>query len=1045
MKASILTKLMGLLSLLIICPFYLGAQEAADNPNLDQIPLWYLEQTQNMQRVPSEVITINDFDNFYLGVDFAEGHISVNPLDPKQFFTAFNTDGSHYTNDGYNWLNSNPSWGSSMRGDPVTAYDGDGNLYYENMYGSSIQGCKVVKSSDNGETWDPAVIAISGNDKNWLAADQSNGPYANYVYSTMTNSGSGNFTRSIDQGLTWQNTFAPSTQSLPGMMVCVGPDASTQGGSVYVVTNSGSAFASTYTFYESNDGGLTFENKSAQSFAGYVGSNVNGRNAVQNMRTRPYPFITADNSYGANRGRLYLVYASNDPPGNGNKPDIWCRYSDDSAENWSEPVRVNSGSNPTFSNQWQPATWCDYETGRLYVQWMDTRDTPTNDSALIYATYSDDGGLTFKANKKISNEKMKINCSSCGGGGTPRYQGDYSGIVSNSSTSMSSWSDFRWGTFASFTSYFPDFAMRVYPTTADIQIRDTIWAVIPSVKLYSDEAIFSATIDTPQSGLFSFEYPEGNSITYSFLPDSIPIVVNADQVPIGGYTMLIKGEGPNGTPVHYREAIINVVPIQPPSSDFSAVDTLTCSGSNVSFIDASVNATSWLWTFEGGDPAQSTEQFPTITYNEVGEFDVTLEVSNPAGSSTSSKSDYISVNTIPDPPSTEDKSACVYSTIPPLEAVGDNIKWYFDSDLTQLAYSSTPFYTGNTLPGEYVYFATQTINNCESSGYEVSLTIHELPIVSFDPLGEVCLSAEAFELSGGMPAGGEYFGDGVYEDMFYASVAGVGSHVIGYDYMDSNLCSDTAFQTIVVLPIDNVTLTQLPPVCADNEPFELSGGNPTGGVFSGDGVIDNIFYAGDVGAGDHIITYTIISQNGCPSSTSEVLKVWALPDVNLGNDTTICGDQIITLDASVPDAASYLWMPGGSTSPSITVDSVGIGYNSQEYTVGVTDNNSCFNEDVVTVTFINCTGIKDIDGLVNVGLYPNPNDGKFNFNIESNKSTVVDISIFDNNGKVQYELNNLHIIDNYKSEINLKDPNPGIYFISIRNETGSFVKKFLVK
>ena len=216
-------------------------------------------------------------------------------------------------------------------------------------------------------------------------------------------------------------------------------------------------------------------------------------------------------------------------------------------------------------------------------------------------------------------------------------------------------------------------------------------------------------------------------------------------------------------------------------------------------------------------------------------------------------------------------------------------------------------------------------------------------------------------------------------------------------------------------------------------------------MFSGEGVIDNIFYAGDVGAGDHIITYTIISQNGCPSSTSEVLKVWALPDVNLGNDTTICGDQIITLDAYVPNAASYFWMPGGSTSPSITVDSVGIGYNSQEYTVGVTDNNSCFNEDVVTVTFINCTGIKDIDGLVNVGLYPNPNDGKFNFNIESNKSTVVDISIFDNNGKVQYELNNLHIIDNYKSEINLKDPNPGIYFISIRNETGSFVKKFLVK
>ena len=47
------------------------------------------------------------------------------------------------------------------------------------------------------------------------------------------------------------------------MMVAVGPDHFTlvgrvSGGAVYVVTNSGSAFASTYTFYVSTDGGTTF-------------------------------------------------------------------------------------------------------------------------------------------------------------------------------------------------------------------------------------------------------------------------------------------------------------------------------------------------------------------------------------------------------------------------------------------------------------------------------------------------------------------------------------------------------------------------------------------------------------------------------------------------------------------------------------------------------------------------------------------------------------------------------------------------------------------
>jgi hypothetical protein len=78
---------------------------------------------------------------------------------------------------------------------------------------------------------------------------------------------------------------------------------------------------------------------------------------------------------------------------------------------------------------------------------MDTRDCPTSDSALIYASYSDNGGVTWAANKAISNQKMKINCSTCPGGGTPRYQGDYNGIISNKKVGMAGWTDFRQGSF----------------------------------------------------------------------------------------------------------------------------------------------------------------------------------------------------------------------------------------------------------------------------------------------------------------------------------------------------------------------------------------------------------------------------------------------------------------------------------------------------------------------------------------------------------------------------------------------------------------------
>ncbi len=444
-----------------------------------------------------------------------------------------------------------------MSGDPVTAYDSLGNLYYENMYnsGGNIIGCKVIKSTDNGATWTSSVTAISGNDKNWIAADQTAGPYANYVYSTMTaGSGVGNFSRSTDFGATWQTTFSPATQSLPGMMVAVGPNkigTDIPGGAVYVVTNSGNTFSPVYTFYASTNGGQNFVQKSAQIFANYVGSNVGGRHSVENMRTRPYPFITADNSYGTYRGRLYLVYASNTPSGNGNKPDIFCRYSTDQGVTWSPSVVINDDANTTANHQWMPAIWCDKETGRLYAKWFDTRNVPTSDSAEVYASYSDNGGVTWVTNQNLSTSKFKIDCSTCGGGGTPRYQGDYDAITSNNITSMSVWSDFRFGSFASFVAYFPDFAMTISETADTIKPNESISITVkvPAVKLYDKSVKFSVQSVPPAN--FVYQFPQGDSL--SSYPDSILITINANNVPDDNYTIRIFGKGPNGTPVHERD------------------------------------------------------------------------------------------------------------------------------------------------------------------------------------------------------------------------------------------------------------------------------------------------------------------------------------------------------------------------------------------------------------------------------------------------------------------------------------------------------------
>ncbi|MCB0722690.1 MAG: T9SS type A sorting domain-containing protein [Ignavibacteriae bacterium] len=552
-----------------------------DDPNQDHIPFEMLNNLSDHVNGPSDVITDDDgYDNIFLGTDFAEPHISMNPRNPLQSFTAFNTNGTHATIDGYNWFTNNPNFGVPISGDPVTAYDSLGNLYYDNMRnsGGNIIGTQVAKSTNNGQTWVGTVTGNTGNDKNWIAADQSTGPYANNVYGTMT---PGNIMRSTNQGASF-SIVASVSNNLPGMMTAVGPDGATSGGSVYVVTNTGGSFTPVYTFYRSTNGGSSFGFQSSQQFVNYVGTVVGGRHSVQNMRTRPYPFITADNSFGPNRGRLYLVYAKNDPDIDGAKPSIYCRYSNDFGTNWSSPVRVNDDGNYMSNNHFMPATWCDKETGRLYVKWMDTRDCPTSDSSLIYASYSTDGGATFVQNQKISGQKFKIDCSTCGGGGTPRYQGDYDAITSNAITSLMVWTDFRNGTFGSYVAYYPDFAMKTNITEANINNGQSvnIQVSVPSVKQYGNSVKFTASLDsTPVSGSINLSFQGGIDSLTSY-PGNVTLVATASgSVTPGLYPVRISGRGPNGTPVHQRvvDLLVNASRVVVQTNRGSAV-TYTVNG-----------------------------------------------------------------------------------------------------------------------------------------------------------------------------------------------------------------------------------------------------------------------------------------------------------------------------------------------------------------------------------------------------------------------------------------------------------------------------------
>ncbi|HOT03376.1 MAG TPA: PKD domain-containing protein, partial [Methanolinea sp.] len=88
---------------------------------------------------------------------------------------------------------------------------------------------------------------------------------------------------------------------------------------------------------------------------------------------------------------------------------------------------------------------------------------------------------------------------------------------------------------------------------------------------------------------------------------------------------------------------ISICPIYPPVADFFAEPTSGCPAPLlVQFTDTSLNGpTSWNWSF--GDGAFSSQQHPNHTYTAPGTYNVTLTVTNDAGSDSLTKSEYIYV------------------------------------------------------------------------------------------------------------------------------------------------------------------------------------------------------------------------------------------------------------------------------------------------------------------------------------------------------------------------------------------------------------------
>jgi hypothetical protein len=151
-----------------------------------------------------------------------------------------------------------------------------------------------------------------------------------------------------------------------------------------------------------------------------------------------------DLSSGLHDGRVYLLWTQ-ERQDESDDTNVLVQNSDDDGATWTDPVRVND--DPGVNSQFDPKIALDQTTGNVAVAWYDCRnDLGTggrgdtngvpNDDAMIYASYSVDGGVTFRKNfnvaSQVSNSEDAL---------TQLDFGDYEGLAFDSGRFYPVWAD----------------------------------------------------------------------------------------------------------------------------------------------------------------------------------------------------------------------------------------------------------------------------------------------------------------------------------------------------------------------------------------------------------------------------------------------------------------------------------------------------------------------------------------------------------------------------------------------------------------------------
>jgi PKD repeat protein len=430
-------------------------------------------------------------------------------------------------------------------------------------------------------------------------------------------------------------------------------------------------------------------------------------------------------------------------------------------------------------------------------------------------------------------------------------------------------------------------------------------------------------------------------------------------------------------------------PAQPPVANFDADQTEGCTPFVVHFLDqSSNNPTSWLWTFPGGTPGTSMLQFPTVTYNTPGTYNVTLKATNAQGNNTITKVNFITVGVAPvaDFDYTQNQLSVDFDN---LSLNANSYLWNFGDGATSTQTNPIHVYDED---GVYTVSLTAT-NDCGFDNYVIQIEIITLPIAAFDAdptegcdpmevefINNSSSNADSYQWSfpGGSPPSSTAFEPiVVYETPGTYNVTLTVSNQAGDDVL-------TYTNFIHLLPQANSTFTQT--VNGLQVSFNSTGS--LGDTYNwnfGDGQTSTLHNPVHTYASGGVYTVTLTVTNQCGADVQQTnINLAGAPVALFTSDIQAgCAPLVVHYtNQSTGNVTSVNWVFEGGTPPTSTQLNPVVTYN----TPGLYD---------VTLTVSNGTGSDDlvIQDYINV-LFPTVSD--FDFTVNGSQASFINQSTHDN-------------------------------------------------